>query len=481
MREPIGKTMYMTVAAGSQSDLALRLRIVVLCTLLVWGGFLCEAKSATDPGLADPHPSLPRTQSAESPSYRVSIVSHHGMPRDIVAQGHRWNFSPSSLWTHRGWQYAAYWDDARQVSVARRKLPAGPWEVASLFGYQRRESGDRGKGGAISRGFGDGHEKVALGISADGFIHLSFDHHLSTLRYRVSRKPVAEDPAVHEWRADLFGPVQDHLGGPRLESVTYPSFYADGSELVLYLRLGGGSGSANSHFFTYSAGRWVVDSEAASEVINKRWSGGDGTVNAYTHELVFHNGRRHLTWCWRDTPDARTCHDLCYAYSDDRGKTWLNNEGQVIGIAGIRPITADSPGVVVWGNPPGTSYRNGGSMIVDRRGGVHVLMRGENARPVYFGRDPGTGRWTPGPADVLGTWVVGEGDDLYVVSENGLHRMSATQAWKVTNQRQGHRELSVDAKIGTDRMRPGFDGWVSVIGQHGKTVRVVDYRLGAFP
>ena len=58
----------------------------------------------------------------------------------------------------------------------------------------------------------------------DGFIHLAFDHHLSTLHYRCSKLPVADKPEEYAWGADLFGPVQDHLGGERLESVTYPSF-----------------------------------------------------------------------------------------------------------------------------------------------------------------------------------------------------------------------------------------------------------------
>jgi hypothetical protein len=43
--------------------------------------------------------------------YRVSTVSNNGMPKDVVKKGARWNFGPGSLWTHQGWQYAAYWDD----------------------------------------------------------------------------------------------------------------------------------------------------------------------------------------------------------------------------------------------------------------------------------------------------------------------------------------------------------------------------------
>ncbi len=329
--------------------------------------------------------------SAQPPS-RVFTVSSNGMPRNIVPKGTAWNFGPGSLWTHRGWQYAAYWDDARQVSVARRQLPTGDWSVVSLPGYRRTASGNRGKGGPISRGFGDGHEKVSMGISPDGVIHLMFDHHLSTLRYRTSKLPVAHDAAAHAWNADLFGPVQDNLGGPMIDFVTYPRFYTDGTSFVLYLRLGGGSGNANSHFFNYESGRWAVNTESASKFLDRNWSGGDKTVNAYPQGLAFHNGRRHLTWCWRDTPVSTTCHDLCYAYSDDDGKTWLNNDGQMIAKTGVSFITADSPGVSVWPIPPGTRYINGGSMTVDSSGRVHVLVRGEQGAPAKFAARPRHGK-----------------------------------------------------------------------------------------
>ena len=187
-------------------------------------------------------PMLPVLAVEKSPQLPVSIVGSNGMPKDIVPAGAKWNFGSGSLWTHKGWQYAAYWDDARQVSVARRQLPSGTWSVVSLPGYERTKTENRGKGGAVSRGFGDSHEKVSMGISPDGVIHLAFDHHVSPLRYRRSKMPVANDPSAHPWTTELFGPVQDNLGGGRLEGVTYPNFSVVDSGVVLYLRMGGGSG-----------------------------------------------------------------------------------------------------------------------------------------------------------------------------------------------------------------------------------------------
>ena len=414
---------------------------------------------------------------AAEPAVRISTVATNGMPRNIVPRGSDWNFGPGSLLTHKGWQYAAYWDDARQVSVARRKLPTAEWSVVSLPGYQRSESGDRGKGGRISQGFGDGHEKVSMGISPDGIIHLSFDHHLSTLRYRTSKLPVADHPEAHPWTAGLFGPVQDNLGGPKITSVTYPAFHTDGTRFLLYLRLGGGSGSANSHLFTYQNGKWIVNTENDSQIIDLKWSGGDGTVNAYPFGLVIKDGRTHLTWCWRDTPVPSTCHDLCYAYSDDFGDTWKNNDGKVIGKRGQKFITADSPGVSVWAISPGKRYVNGGSMIVDDENRLHVLVQGENGKPTHFQRDPKTTKWRRDPSQELGKLVATGKDQLFAFEDGGIYQFNATDSTRWKKLASSPPSLFGDCKPGADACDFSRDGWISIIGQQGKKISVVDFRV----
>ena len=270
--------------------------------------------------------------------------------------------------------------------------------------------------------------------------------------------------------------MQDNLGGPKIVSVTYPSFTSDGIHFVLYLRLKGGSGAADSHFFEYQNGQWIINDEASSRFIAQRWSGGDKTVNAYLHGLVIHNGRRYLTWCWRDTPNPRTCHDLCFAYSDDQGRTWKNNDGERIGVLGKTPITADTPGVAAIAIPPGTRYQNGGSMVVDHNGRVHVLMQGEDGKPVHFQRDPVSGKWSRQGTTDLGKLVTGPGDALYIVGEQGLQRTVASAFGTLESVAAPERDYFRDSKIGMDRMRD--DGWISVIGQRKQEVTVVDYWIG---
>lgn len=407
----------------------------------------------------------------------ISTVANNGMPRNIVPCKSDWNFGPGSLWTHKGWQYAAYWDEEKQVSVARRQLPKGAWQVASLPGYQRTESGDRGKGGHISRGFGDGHEKVALGISPDGVIHLSFDHHLSTLRYQTSLKPVADDPESFSWSAQLFGPVKDNLGGPRITSVTYPSFYTGGEYFFCHMRLGGGSGAANSHLFTYQNGKWLINSEPESQIIDQRWSGGDGTVNAYPYGIKFHKGRMHLAWCWRDTPDQYSSHDICYAYSDDYGETWKNNQDKEIGKRGTNPMTADSPGLTIWEIAPGQRFRNGGSMTVDSEGRVHIITRGLDGRPVHYWRDHLSGKWDSQDVESFATFLT-YGQKLQTVFSDGkLYTLKPADRWSWQKVGAVPGSFFENCKAGRDDFRFAHDGWVSVIGQEGRTVRSVDFQL----
>jgi hypothetical protein len=80
-----------------------------------------------------------------------------------------------------------------------------------------------------------------------------------------------------------------------------------------------------------------------------------------------------VTWCWRETPDASTNHDLMYAYSDDRGRTWYNNAGTKIGTSGSSYITSASPGVTVWTIGQDRGLINQESQAVDSNGVVHVL------------------------------------------------------------------------------------------------------------
>jgi hypothetical protein len=100
----------------------------------------------------------------------VTVLGPDPARRTFMLNGNA--FQQDALSTSNGWQYAAFYShlfpDSRfeplYVHLARRKLPAGPWQVAVFKDYPQTVD--------------DGHNTVQLGIcTGNGTIHLSYDHH----------------------------------------------------------------------------------------------------------------------------------------------------------------------------------------------------------------------------------------------------------------------------------------------------------------
>jgi len=140
-----------------------------------------------------------------------------------------------------------------------------------------------------------------------------------------------------------------------------------------------------------------------------------------------------VTWCWRETPDLKSNHDLLYAYSDDRGRTWQNNAGQTIARSGQSPIRVDSPGIVVAPIAFGWGMMNQLTQDVDGQGRVHVMLwhnppdaPGPNHdlnawRYFHYWRDE-TGKWHRQALPLFGRkprLVVNEAGDAALVFNKG--------------------------------------------------------------
>ena len=126
------------------------------------------------------------------------------------------SYQQMPLDTYQGWQYITYYDQQRQLSVGRRKLPDGAWELIHFEDY-------------LFEGV-DNHNVAVLGIGhGDGTIHLAFDHHGEPLNYRVSQPGVATDPENVKWDASLFSDVDDRLkqGYPQSSLRPSPSSYCE--------------------------------------------------------------------------------------------------------------------------------------------------------------------------------------------------------------------------------------------------------------
>ncbi|KAB5549476.1 hypothetical protein GE09DRAFT_1223301 [Coniochaeta sp. 2T2.1] len=335
----------------------------------------------------------------------VTVLGPDPAHRKCILNGNA--FQQDAITSLNGWQYAAFYSSLSPdrpeplfVHVARRKLPSFDWQILVLDDYPQTVD--------------DGHNTVQIGICpGDGTIHLSYDHHCDILRYRYSVRKLAKYPGHFEWKADLFSPTLDYLPGlpsshKHFGYVTYPRFGTMGEDMFCSFR-DGKAGLGNDHLYLYKAdsGRFYYVGTHLTGIQS----------NPYVHGMDYRNGRFHVTWVyrefvhyegWDDPADtkhkqqagpngAENNHDICYAYSDDKGYTWRNGHGDIIAsLKDGETITNKSPGIIALNIPKGTGLTNQESQAVDQEGRVHVLNR-EN----YFGGHP---LWTHYYRDPTDQW-----------------------------------------------------------------------------
>jgi hypothetical protein len=312
-------------------------------------------------------------------------------------------FDQHKLITYGDYQYTVFWDADGHLRLARRHLVTG--EVQQIV-FPDRISNPT-----------NSHLNAVVGISpGDGRLHLSYDHHNSPFRYRVSQADFLDTPPP-TLSADQFSDKINFLTEP---TVTYPAFFNDGSGQLFFMFRTGPSGN----------GDWIMYRHDAAEntwarvgmVISRA-----GTYRGSTHRCAYHNDllfdrndRLHLAWVFREPGPHRTNHGLYYAYSDDRGATWHNNSGNPIAdLAANRPIQVDSESIQVLDIPQNSWILNQDTMVLDSRNQPHMIMsRSMNVTPnladtnvhiMHYWRTP-DGRWHEQPiTDTKSTVGRGEG------------------------------------------------------------------------
>ncbi|GAB1309836.1 Dockerin type 1 [Madurella fahalii] len=348
-------------------------------------------------------------------------------------------FQQDAITSFRGWQYSAFYSflqsdrpsEPLYIHLARRQLPRGKWEVMIFDDYTQTTD--------------DGHNTVQLGICpGDGTVHLSYDHHCDVLRYRYSIRGLASDPDKFKWTATLFTPTLDYLPGlpsahPHFGYVTYPRFGPMGDDMFCSFR-DGKAGLGNDHLYLYSGstGLFTYVGAHLTGILS----------NPYVHGMDYRNGRFHVSWVYRgfvhyegwDDPldtkhkqqagpnGAENNHNICYAYSDDKGYTWKNGAGQVIAqLKDGSTITNDAKGIVAFEISRNSGLTNQEAQAIDQEGGVHVLNRDTTdggTKPMWkhYYR-PRSGTWTQRPirpvsGNSRGRLAVSKAGDLYIVLPN---------------------------------------------------------------
>jgi hypothetical protein len=205
-----------------------------------------------------------------------------------------------------------------------------------------------------------------MGISSDGCLHITYDHHADPLHYRRSAKPL--DP-------NTFGPLTA-MTGQREKRVTYPQFVSlhDGTLLFFYRDGVSGNGDLCINRYDLRNQTW--------EALQHPAISGAGKCNPYwCRPAVGADGSLQLVWCWRRTANAETNSRLCYAASPDGGKTWKDSRGSNYTLP-ITPETAE----VIDPVEENSNLSNQDSSEADSKNHIHVVYRKNDAMdlPQYF-------------------------------------------------------------------------------------------------
>lgn len=203
------------------------------------------------------------------------------------------------LLTRAPFQYAAFYDAGRNLTVAQRRLDEKAWKLHRL---------------PVTTGW-DSHNYVTMAVDDDGFLHLSGDMHCVPLKYFRTTKPL--DASTFERLDRMTGELENR--------VTYPVFMngPDGGLIFTYRH--GQSGDGIQVYNVYHC-----ESRTWKRLLDRPLLDGEGKRNAYFNPpSMGPDGYYHLAWVWRETADAATNHDLSYARSKDL-RNWENAAGKAL-------------------------------------------------------------------------------------------------------------------------------------------------------
>ncbi|MET9134070.1 BNR repeat-containing protein [Streptomyces antibioticus] len=313
---------------------------------------------------ADPGPSVTRTGTTTLDTRALYFVSYDGLVNNN-------SFQKNGLLTYKGHQYAAWYTADRNAVVGRRALGAGTWSTVAV-GHTLR--------------YDDSHNVISMGVSAiDGRLHLNMDSHSDGFTYVRSVAGLLDNPSGLSWTAARFGTPVSTLDGLTLTSqFTYPQFIATPEGRLQLSYRGGVSGNGRNGLAEYDGSAWTALGEwSASTGTYSSELGSSTARNMYLHGIDYDvNGRLHAFFTWREQNGAVMCngggitnHDTGYVYSDDRGRTWRNAAGTVVGTTGgSDKVAVTDSGLVVDALNPDHSLMNQESQATDSAGRPHAII-----------------------------------------------------------------------------------------------------------
>ena len=293
---------------------------------------------------------------------------HNILIDEDVWQAFNWAaFDQDKIISYGHFQYTVFWDADMVLVLTRRDLRNDAIQNLRFEDYQ------------LSINPKDRHRNIVIGISdGDGRLHMSWDHHSNDLRYTKSNSGFLDNPPK-EMSIEDFEPMQ-RLTPDAPQKVTYPRFLNNNEGELFFIYRSGGSGNGRTVISRYNshAGEWKVSSGFlfGSTGLYVPWDSSQSR-NAYPHDILFDkNNRLHISWVYRETGRSwASNHDLHYAYSDDFGMSWMNNQGtQIADLMEGDAITIEDPGVVVQQIPVYSWTMNTCPMALDSKNQPHIVL-----------------------------------------------------------------------------------------------------------
>ena len=285
---------------------------------------------------------IPGLDPGRAPLGRLSLLPASA---DNVANCNSLPFTQDPLATDGERQYAVWIGGPRRAPLlAWRRLPDGAWSEPLDLGAVP------GSPFAAAAKL-DPHHSYALGIDAQGRVHVAGNSHNEALRYARS---APGDPTG--WSgAEMIRSEE--------QRVTYPAFVSlPGGALLFFYRDGrAGHGDVYLNRLASGAERW----ERFGMLVEGRGSGESPYLN---HVAVSRDGVLHVSGCFRGKGGAAANRDVWHLQSDDGGTRWRSAAGEPLEL----PLTHETVPIVAPTPPHGSGLVNQMGMDVDAAGRPHV-------------------------------------------------------------------------------------------------------------
>lgn len=357
-----------------------------LCIPAVMAGLLTMHLTSCAPAPLAEAPTEPPTLGEENPDLHAGIEYLEIEPVWSAAR------VPFDLLTHKGWQFVAYYDANRQMSVAQRRLGEREWKITKLDSWVEWDS----------------HNYITMAFDADDVLHLSGNLHVNPLIYFRAEKPLD---------ASTLQPIH-RMTGELEQRATYPTFFNSPEGELIFTYRDGSSGSGNNLFNMYDR-----KTRSWRRLLEQPLIDGEGERNAYPllPPVAGPDGYFHLSWVWRDTIHAETSHSPGYARSRNL-VDWMTACGQPLEL----PIRFGTPGVIIDPIPVEAGILNGSNIVGFDLDGLVVLayhkFDDEGNTQLYFARHDGSDWQIHQATDWNYRWEFGGGGSLTrEIRHSGLH------------------------------------------------------------